>query len=703
MQALPASAETTFTPDVYISEINWAGSSQSRSDEWIELHNADGQSVDLSGWVITGSASKGEALSIAERTVLEAYGTLLIANYATDNEKTTLTVEADLVTASLSLSNSSQEILLAMPDGTVVDGVGDGGAPEAGSTEPFVSMQRNAADRTWSSATQSTGLSDTTQLGSPGAVSNASSVAVQPTDSATTVEAAADEVEELSESTVELSEEQLANCYSLYMPSNLHEDVLEPESEEQDDDFDQVMTDTSEDEAGDTTDQTSSSELTEESEELAEEPEESVTETQTGYEPGSVILNEIVSDPADGEEWVELFNHTNVEVDLTGWTIEEGSGKSTALESTILLPGNFLVVEKIKGNLNNGGDSVVLKDALGTVIDSLTYGYDPEAPAKGENLARMEDYNWYVTSTLTPGASNTVPELTQTGYENVQSDDQAADTDTDSQDEHENVSDAEQTSTGEDNVVSEQSDIHHIIAIADVPEDETQTDSSKSEASSSLSSVEGMVTAAPGTFGSQIAFIDGMQLYFYHADWPELQVGDVVRVTGESSTAWNEERVKIAGQEFIQITGSQSTEPTESSVADVFSHDIGSLMEVGGEILGIDGKVLTLGDDSGQIEIIANEKAGMSWSDLGASAYTVTGIVRTRGDVVQLYTRSWDDVTELVDETVEEQDAETFAGMTTTGDDSFPWIGAILMGGSASMIAYWFVIYKFNPGSYQST
>ena len=274
MQALPASAETTFTPDVYISEINWAGSSQSRSDEWIELHNADGQSVDLSGWVITGSASKGEALSIAERTVLEAYGTLLIANYATDNEKTTLTVEADLVTASLSLSNSSQEILLAMPDGTVVDGVGDGGAPEAGSTEPFVSMQRNAADRTWSSATQSTGLSDTTQLGSPGAVSNASSVAVQPTDSATTVEAAADEVEELSESTVELSEEQLANCYSLYMPSNLHEDVLEPESEEQDDDFDQVMTDTSEDEAGDTTDQTSSSELTEESEELAEEPEE---------------------------------------------------------------------------------------------------------------------------------------------------------------------------------------------------------------------------------------------------------------------------------------------------------------------------------------------------------------------------------------------------------------------------------------------
>jgi len=38
--------------DVYISEIAWMGDSESHTNEWIEVHNSDATSVDLSGWRI---------------------------------------------------------------------------------------------------------------------------------------------------------------------------------------------------------------------------------------------------------------------------------------------------------------------------------------------------------------------------------------------------------------------------------------------------------------------------------------------------------------------------------------------------------------------------------------------------------------------------------------------------------------------------
>ncbi|KKR21854.1 MAG: hypothetical protein UU46_C0041G0004 [Candidatus Uhrbacteria bacterium GW2011_GWD1_41_16] len=163
-------------PHVFISEVNWAGSELSQADEWLEITNTDGQAVDLSGWILTGCATSGNAIAIAEGTMLAAGDTLLISNYDLGSDKTTLTVQPDLVTASISLSNSALEILLVMPDGTVVDQAGDGGAPLAGLTSPKTSMVRDLSTLGWMDASSSTNLSDPTQLGNPG------TLAVQVTD-----------------------------------------------------------------------------------------------------------------------------------------------------------------------------------------------------------------------------------------------------------------------------------------------------------------------------------------------------------------------------------------------------------------------------------------------------------------------------------------------------------------------------------------
>jgi len=89
---------------------------------------------------------------------------------------------------------------------------------------------------------------------------------------------------------------------------------------------------------------------------------------------GEIVVNEFVSDPRDGEdEWIELFNNTDQLIDLNGWTITEGSGKETVLNGNIAAH-KYFVVEKIKGNLNNDGDAIVLRDVDKNLIDKVAYG-----------------------------------------------------------------------------------------------------------------------------------------------------------------------------------------------------------------------------------------------------------------------------------------------------------------------------------------
>lgn len=143
-----------------------------------------------------------------------------------------------------------------------------------------------------------------------------------------------------------------------------------------------------------------------------------------GYEIGSVVINELVSDPSDGEvEFVELYNKSMSAIDLTDWYVEEGSGKKSLLSYNIPANG-FFVLEKPKGSLNNTGDIVKLFDPTGGLIDQVTYGdwndgnKTNNAPKADDpySLARRfdgEDSNndiqdFVLTETITKNASNII-------------------------------------------------------------------------------------------------------------------------------------------------------------------------------------------------------------------------------------------------------------------------------------------------------
>ncbi|MCD4693852.1 lamin tail domain-containing protein [bacterium] len=130
------------------------------------------------------------------------------------------------------------------------------------------------------------------------------------------------------------------------------------------------------------------------------------------YEAGDVLINEVVSDPKEGEEeWVELKLNYNFQVDLDDWTIEEGSGSQTALEGVLGSGNDFIVISNLKGNLNNKGDIIILKDANGNIIDQMSYGdNNPEVdcPADPFSLSRDNGENWYITKNVTKGKENII-------------------------------------------------------------------------------------------------------------------------------------------------------------------------------------------------------------------------------------------------------------------------------------------------------
>ena len=152
-----------------------------------------------------------------------------------------------------------------------------------------------------------------------------------------------------------------------------------------------------------------------------------------------VVISELMYNPIsdDGrDEFLELANTSSSAVDLSGWST---SGVSITFPSGTTIPGNgFLVISPdatrygqtyggtpdgiYTGGLSNGGEKITLKDAGGTVIDSVTYS--DRAPwagtpdGEGASLelidpsATHDDYlNWAgstATRGYTPRAANSV-------------------------------------------------------------------------------------------------------------------------------------------------------------------------------------------------------------------------------------------------------------------------------------------------------
>jgi uncharacterized protein YdeI (BOF family) len=445
----PAQAQTPST--IFISEVAWAGSSLSASDEWIELANPTSEAIDISGWQLTGAASSGMILTLPEGSIIAPQTTFLIANYNTEHENASFAITPSYVTSSISLSNSALQITLTNAQGEAMDVAGNGAVPFAGTSGGtsaggvYASMQRlsPASDgslaESWTTTTTQTGIKDgLLDLATPGAFlfeNMTEETPVAQTETVVEEEIQITETTSVTEETDALTEtaiEEVSLGQEISSPSE--EQTIESEtpqtsvSLETEEDSVPESTETSEPSVAETADDSVimteeiSSTLEETTENTVAESAQENTSTQTdtpsqeeqasqafsSYQQGDLLINEFISHPMEGEEeWVEFHLPGTEKVLLAGWTLEDATGKQTALGDTTITGGSYLLVASPKGILNNDGDTLILKDGTGNVIDTLVYG-TPEIPApeKGIALAKTIAGIWHETTTATPGSEN---------------------------------------------------------------------------------------------------------------------------------------------------------------------------------------------------------------------------------------------------------------------------------------------------------
>jgi len=385
---------------------------------------------------------------------------------------------------------------------------------------------------------------------------------------------------------------------------------------------------------------------------------------------GDVKITEFMSAPSDGPEWVEIYNATDKQISLVNWSIEDNTEKQTVLDGN-LDPGQYLVIDAIKAQLNNTGDSIILRDAEGNLIDIIAYGNDEvPAPGKGVSMGIAEGV-WHEYDIPSPEAENSVltfQEVDESTYSSgvIQSEESPKAQDKTLQLDAETITDP----------------VHEEIT--------EQKKEAKEDASSSgitdLVTKTGFITALPGTFGKQIAFINGIQLYMHSADWPELTLGDEISVHGILSSARGEPRIKLSGPDQITFTSQKELPSQELVVEEALSKKEGELVTITGAVEGRDGDKLTLKDDTGSVIIVAHANTGISWSNIPTTRIKVTGIIRTINDGVYIYPRHESDIDYL------EDPVQPIAGIVNdvAQNESSPWGGIALLSLTSLALFYWY-------------
>ena len=152
---------------------------------------------------------------------------------------------------------------------------------------------------------------------------------------------------------------------------------------------------------------------------LAAKKEDVGEEAETITYPTGIVFSEILPSPEgpDAEnEWIEIFNKNDFEVDMSGWKISDimGSTKTYTFSEGVKIKGfGFLAVRRpeTKITLNNDSDGLKLIQPDGSIGDTVNY----EKALLGQSY-NFKDSQWMWSTTLTPESNNIItgPEFFET-------------------------------------------------------------------------------------------------------------------------------------------------------------------------------------------------------------------------------------------------------------------------------------------------
>jgi hypothetical protein len=148
-----------------------------------------------------------------------------------------------------------------------------------------------------------------------------------------------------------------------------------------------------------------------------------VKETGDVGEVGQILITEILPNPEEGTEYIELCNISDKDINITDWRLVDASRKSYALnafdspdtdtanedsEEVILKPNEYILLDQLVTGIhlnNSGGETLALLDTENNIIDTVEY--DTSAK-KGNAYVLTPNSEWFWSNELTPGEPNDI-------------------------------------------------------------------------------------------------------------------------------------------------------------------------------------------------------------------------------------------------------------------------------------------------------
>lgn len=132
--------------------------------------------------------------------------------------------------------------------------------------------------------------------------------------------------------------------------------------------------------------------------------------------PEGIVFSEILPSPkgADAEEeWIEIFNSNDFEINLSGWQITDVQGAVkiyTFPEGTEIKSKEYLLIPRpaTKITLNNDGDELKIIQPNGEIADSVAYENAKTGESYSLIIKSAGEKEWVWNINLTPGAENAI-------------------------------------------------------------------------------------------------------------------------------------------------------------------------------------------------------------------------------------------------------------------------------------------------------
>ena len=324
-------------------------------------------------------------------------------------------------------------------------------------------------------------------------------------------------------------------------------------------------------------------------------------------------ISEILPNPvgSDTTEFIELYNPTDEDLDISGLKLDDEEGGSKAYtfpDNTNILAHEYKVFgrQDTKLALNNTSDSVRILYPDGTIVTEIRF----DDVFEGASYVRDSEGQWLWTSMVTPGVENFVTVLPEVKGSKI--------------------------IKGKSNSVK--------------PVINTSLTKVRDEDIGDVVFVTGTIAVEPGVLGTQFFYIvnenSGVQIYMYSKDFPKLEVGDVVEVTGEIAESGNETRIKLSQKSDIKVVGHIDLPQGQVvELANVGESYEGSLLKVNGEITEIKTSYMYVDDGTEEIKVYFKAGAGIKKDVFReGDLVVVTGLLHQTKTEYQLLPRTQNDI-----------------------------------------------------------